>query len=87
MLSRSSLANTSPATNDVNSGSTQLQENDRATRGPAHPVWCIQRPKTVSAGNELCWLMAATSNAGPIQQARTASRTGHCASSLTNSKR
>jgi hypothetical protein len=36
--SRSSLAKTSPATRDVSSGSTQLQDNDRTTNGPAQPV-------------------------------------------------
>jgi hypothetical protein len=36
--SRSSLANTSPATSDVSSGSTQLQQNVRTTSDPAHPV-------------------------------------------------
>ena len=85
--SRSSVAKTSPATSDVSSGSTQLQENVRTTSDPAQPVWLIQRPKTVSDGNELCWLMIATSNAGPSQQARSARRIGHWASSLTSSKR
>ena len=87
MPSRSSLANTSPATSDVSSGSTQLQQNVRTTSDPAHPVCPIQRPKTVSDGNELCRLMIATSSAGPSQHASSARRIGHWASSLTSSKR
>ena len=87
MPSRSSVANTSPATSDVSSGSTQLHENVSTTSDPAQPVWPIQRPKTVSDGNELCWLMIATTSAGPSQQASRPSRTGHCASSLTSSNR
>jgi hypothetical protein len=85
--SRSSAANTSPATSDVSSGNTQLQENDRITSGPAHPVWPIQRPKTVSDGSELCRLTTTTNNAGPRQQATSIRRIGHWASSLTSSKR
>ena len=69
MPSRSSAAKTSPATSDVSSGSTQLQENVRTTSAPAQPVWFIQRPKTVSDGSELCRLMIATNSAGPSQQA------------------
>jgi hypothetical protein len=85
--SRSSLAKTSPATTDVSSGRSQLQANARTTTGPAQPVWLSQRPKTVSVGNELCWLMTATTSAGPTQQARSARRIGHLASSLVSSKR
>jgi hypothetical protein len=85
--SRSSAAKTSPATSDVRSGSTQLQESVSTTSGPAQPVWLIQRPKTVSDGSELCRLTIATSRAGPSQQAASATRTGHWASSLTSSKR
>jgi hypothetical protein len=36
--SRSSEANTSPATSDVSSGSTQLQQNTRTTSDAAQPV-------------------------------------------------
>ena len=36
--SRSSVANTSPATSEVSSGSIQLPENARTTNGPAQPV-------------------------------------------------
>ena len=36
--SRSSMAKTSPATSDVRSGRSQLQENARTTSGPAQPV-------------------------------------------------
>jgi len=81
------VAKTSPATSDVSSGSTQLQENVRTTSDAAQPVWLIQRPKTVSDGSELCPLMIATSTAGPSQQARSARRIGHWASSLTSSNR
>lgn len=52
--SRSSEANTSPATTEVSSGSAQVPENPRTTSEPAHPVACIQRPKSVSTGSELC---------------------------------
>ena len=41
----------------------------------------------VSVGSELCRLMTVTSSAGPSQQARSTSRIGHWASSLTSSKR
>ena len=67
--------------------SLRLQENDRITSGPAQPVWPIQRPKTVSDGNELCRLTTTTNNAGPRQQATSTRRIGHWASSLTSSKR
>ena len=58
-----------------------------AIRAPAHPVACIQRPNTVSAGSELCRLTSLTSTAGATQQARISSRSRHWESSLTSSKR
>lgn len=85
--SRSSAAKTSPATSEVSSGSAQLPANPSTTSGPAHPVACIQRPKSVSEGSVLCSLTAATKRAGAIQQTRTSSRTRHWETSLTSSKR
>ena len=85
--SRSSEANTSPATTEVSSGSAQVPAKPSITSGPAHPVACIQRPKRVSTGSVLCWLTAATKSAGAIQQARTSRRIRHCETSLTSSKR
>ena len=85
--SRSSDENTSPATSEVISGSTQLPAKPSTTSAPAQPVACIQRPKSVSAGSEVCWLTTATAIPGPIQHARISSRTRHCARSLTSSKR
>ena len=64
MPSRSSAAKTSPATSAVSSGSAQLHEKSRTTSAPAQPVAFIQRPKTVSAGSELCRLTTATKTAG-----------------------
>ncbi len=85
--SRSSTANTSPATSDVSSGSAHEHEKASTTSDPAQPVACIQRPKTVSAGSELCRLTAATKTAGAIQQATSRRRIRHWANSLTSSKR
>lgn len=85
--SRSSEANTSPATTEVSSGSAQVPAKPSITSVPAHPVACIQRPKRVSEGSVLCWLTAATKRAGAIQQARTSRRIRHCETSLTSSKR
>ena len=85
--SRSSEANTSPATSEVSSGSAQDPEKPRITSGPAHPVACIQRPNRVSTGSAACWLITATKSAGASQHATISRRTRHCESSLTNSKR
>ena len=85
--SRSSEANTSPATTEVSSGSAQVPAKPSTTSGPAQPVACIQRPKRVSAGSEACWLTATTRSAGAIQQARISRRIRHWESSLTSSKR
>ena len=52
--SRSSAANTSPATSEVSSGSAQVPAKPSTTSDPAQPVACIQRPNTVSEGNVLC---------------------------------
>ncbi len=87
MPSRSSTANTSPATSEVSSGSAHVHENDSTTSTPAHPLACIQRPNTVSAGSELCRLTAATNTPGASQQAASSSRMRHCENSLTSSKR
>lgn len=85
--SRSSEANTSPATTEVSSGSAQVPEKPSITSGPAHPVVSIQRPKRVSEGSVLCWLTAATKSPGATQQASTSRRIRHWETSFTSSKR
>src|SRR5581483_3108806 len=85
--SRSSEANTSPATSEVSSGSAQVPEKPRVTSGPAQPVVCIQRPNRVSEGRLLCWLIPKTAIPGPSQQARIRSLTRHGENCLTSSKR
>jgi hypothetical protein len=85
--SRSSTANTSPATTEVSNGSTYVPAKPSTTSDPAQPVACIQRPNTVSAGSEPCRLTSLTSTAGTTQAARISSRTRHWESSLTSSKR
>ena len=85
--SRSSAANTSPAVSEVSSGSAQVHEKPSTTSDPAQPDACIQRPKTVTAGSEVCRLTAATNTAGAIQHAASTSRIRHWDSSLTSSKR
>ena len=87
MPSRSSAAKTSPATSEVSSGSTQLHAKASTTSDPAQPVACIQRPKTVSVGSELCGLTTATKQPGATRQARSTSRIRHWVSSLASSNR
>jgi hypothetical protein len=85
--SRSSAANTSPATTEVSNGSTHMPEAPSPTSGAAQPVACSQRPNTVSAGSSPCLAATATTSAGPIQAATSSSRIRHWDSSLTSSKR
>ena len=85
--SRSSAENTSPATTEVSSGKNQLPAKDSTTSAPAQPVACISRPNSVSDGSVPCPLTAMTATPGPIQHKRISTRTRHCASSLTSSKR
>ena len=75
--SRSSAANTSPATREVSNGSAQLPAKPSITSDPAQPVACIQRPKTVSAGSELCWLTSLTNDRRHDPGATISSRRRH----------
>jgi hypothetical protein len=72
--SRSSMANTSPATTEVSSGSTYVPAKVSTTSEPAQPVALIQRPNTVSDGSEPWWLTTLTSTAGMTQTTMMSSR-------------
>jgi hypothetical protein len=75
--SRSSAANTSPATTETSSGSAHMPEKPSPTTGAAQPVSCSQRPKGVSDGSTPCSLTPTTTTAGPSQAARISRRTRH----------
>ena len=85
--SLSSAANASPATTEVSNGSPQLHAKASTTKDPAHPLACIQRPKTVSVGRDVWALTAATKPAGATRHTRSTTRSRHWVSSLVSSKR
>jgi hypothetical protein len=84
---RSSDAKTSPGTAHATSGSAQPPAKPSMTSDPAHPDSCIHRPKSVSAGSELCWPTATTNTAGAIQHTKASTRMRQRDSSLVSSKR
>ena len=84
---RSSLAKMSPATMLVSRGKPAIPANPSTTKGSANPDEVIHRPKSVSAGVEVCDRMMSAKTNGPSRHTIAARRGRSCAETLASSTR